>query len=105
MTSSTVIRKTSSTGRRTPFAGATTIRPARDAPQEIAESLLALAGSGVLGYVHPLVEMFRSEGYTEAAAKWDAIATIMGSIITEEPVGQRPDQPMASHLLLSPTRA
>ena len=96
MTSSSVIRKP-------PFAGATAVRPAGNDPQEIAESLLALAGAGVLGYVRPLVEMFRSEGYTEAAARWDAIATTMGSIVTEEPVGEGPDQPSVS--LSSLTRA
>jgi hypothetical protein len=59
----------------------------------------------VLGHVHRLVEMFRSKGYTEAAARWDAIATIMDSVTTQEPVGERPDQPSVSHLLSGPTRA
>jgi hypothetical protein len=99
MTSSAVIRKTSFAGRRNSFANAAAIRPVGNEPQEIAESLLALAGVGVLGYVRLLVEKFRSEGYAEAAARWDAIATVMGSIITAEPVGER------EHLLSSPTRA
>jgi hypothetical protein len=112
MTSSAVVRKTSFggretlfVGRRTSFEGAAAIRPAGNDPQEIAESLLALAGVGVLGYVRALVEMFRSEGYTEAAARWDAISTIMGSIMTEEPAGEGPDLPSVSHLPSSPMSA
>jgi hypothetical protein len=49
--------------------------------------------------------MFRSEGYTEAAARWDAISTIMGSIMTEEPAGEGSDLPSVSHLPSSPMSA
>ena len=51
--------------------------------QEIAESLVTLGGVGVLGHTRRLVEVFQREGYPKAAAKWDAIATIMSSIEDE----------------------
>jgi hypothetical protein len=73
LTSRAAIQKTS-------FAGATAIfLPDNDA-QAIAESLVSLGGAGVPEYVRQLVEMFRDHGYLEAAARWDAIATIMISI-------------------------
>jgi hypothetical protein len=50
----------------------------------IAETLITLGGPDVLGRVRRLVEIFQSEGYPEAAAKWDAIAAIMSSILMED---------------------
>lgn len=57
--------------------------------QEIAEGLVALGGAAMLGYARRLAEMFRSEGHREAAARWEAIGTIMRSIITEDAGDER----------------
>jgi len=91
MTSSAVIRKTS-------LAGAIAIRSRDNYAQDVAEFLVILGGADLLGHAHRLVELFQNGGYPEAAARWEAIATIMGSVITREPAGERPDQPLSSRL-------
>jgi len=45
----------------------------------------------MLGLVRRLVEMLQSEGYPEAAARWDAIATIMSAIVSKGPEGEGPN--------------
>lgn len=65
--------------------GAAAISHSDNEAREIAEALVVLGGMGVLGYVCRLVEMFRNEGYPEAASRWEAIDMIMRSIKTEDP--------------------
>ena len=86
MTSSAAIRKTSAARRKTSSVRAAATRLRHNDVQEIAESLVALGGVGVLGHARRLVEMFQRKGYPKAAAKWDAIATIMSSISDEHDV-------------------
>jgi len=52
----------------------------------------------MLGHVRRLVEVFRREGYPQAAARWDAIATIMSSVIAEEPGAEDLDYLSVSRL-------
>jgi len=59
--------------------------------KEIAEGLVARGGVHMLGLVRRLVEMLQSEGYPEAAARWDAIATIMSAIVSKGPEGEGPN--------------
>jgi len=87
MASSAAMPRTSFAGRKTSFAGAAIIPPPEKDAQEIVEALVILGGVRVLGHVRQLVERFRSAGYPEAAARWDTIATIVSSTITEESVG------------------
>ena len=77
---------------RTTFCtGADAIPSPDNNAQEIVEALVILGGVRMLRHVRRLAEMFRSEGYLEAAARWNAIATIMSSVVAGESVGHKLD--------------
>lgn len=84
--------------QKTSFTGANAIPHPDDDAQEIVEALVILGGARMLGHVRRLVEVFRREGYPQAAARWDAIATIMSSVIAEEPGAEDLDYLSVSRL-------
>ena len=84
--------------RTTSGTDADAIPPPNNNAQDIVEALVILGGVRMVGHVRRLVEMFQSEGYPEAAARWNAIATIMEAVVAEAPVGGDLDSSPASRL-------